>query len=257
MTSQPPNLDALSTSVRRLRELVEPLDDDMIVRPAFPTEWTIAQVISHIGSGAVISRRRLEDGIAGTTPDDEFAPQTWDEWNAKSPRAQVDDALAADAALIADLLAVSDAARSRFASTMGPISLDFDGFVDLRLNEHAFHTWDIEVALDDAATIPVPIAAVVVDNLEMIARFTAQPTTGDPGTITVRTSEPDRSFDVELTADGATLTPTPATAGPVDLELPAEAFARLVYGRLDPAHTPSVAGEPALLDRIRNTYPGV
>jgi hypothetical protein len=41
-----------------------------------------------------------------------------------------------------------------------------------------------------------------------------------------------------------------------DLELPAEAFVRLVYGRLDPAHTPPVSGT-ADLDELRSVFPGV
>ena len=38
--------------------------------------------------------------------------------------------------------------------------------------------------------------------------------------------------------------------------MPAEAFIRLVYGRLDPAHTPAVDGDAALLDQLRATFPG-
>jgi hypothetical protein len=41
-----------------------------------------------------------------------------------------------------------------------------------------------------------------------------------------------------------------------DLELPAEAFIRLVYGRLDPDHTPAVTG-PADLNELRRAFPGV
>jgi uncharacterized protein (TIGR03083 family) len=248
-------LDALRTSAGRLRGIVASLDNDAIVKSAYPTDWTIAQVMSHLGSGAVILQRRLEDVLAGTTTPEEFAPQIWDEWNAKGPRAQVDDGLAADAALLAALEALSADQRDAFAFAMGPMSFDFDGFVGLRLNEHAFHTWDIDVALDHAAALPVPIAAFVVDNLELVGRYTAQPTAGDPATITVRTTDPDRRFTVEFTADGATLTPSAAT-GAGDVELPAEAFARLVYGRLDPAHAPPFVGDPTVIDRIRATYPG-
>jgi hypothetical protein len=136
------------------------------------------------------------------------------------------------------------------------MSFDFDGFVGLRLNEHAFHTWDIDVVLDPDATIPAPIAAFVVDNLELIGRYTAQATAGDPATITVRTTDPDRHFALELTAEGAALTPSATTTGAGHVELPAEAFARLVYGRLDPDHTPPFVGDPAVIDRIRATYPG-
>ena len=45
--------------------------------------------------------------------------------------------------------------------------------------------------------------------------------------------------------------------GPADLTLPAEAFVRLVYGRLDPDHTPAFEGDPADLDTLRRTFPGV
>ena len=31
---------------------------------------------------------------------DDFAPKVWDEWNAKSPRAQADDSLAVDHRLL-------------------------------------------------------------------------------------------------------------------------------------------------------------
>ncbi len=256
MTGKISTLDALRLSVRRLHGIVEPLDDDAITQPAYPMEWTIAQVMSHLGSAGVILQRRLEDGLAGTATPDEFSPQIWDEWNAKTPRAQVDDGLAVDAAFLAAFDALSSEAREAFTFSMGPINVDFDGFVGLRLNEHAFHTWDIDVALDDKATIPEPIAALVVDRLELVGRFTARPTAGEPSTITVRTTDPERRFEIDLTAEGAVLAPSAATTGSADIELPAEAFARLLYGRLDADHTPPFRGDPAAVERLRATYPG-
>ena len=41
-----------------------------------------------------------------------------------------------------------------------------------------------------------------------------------------------------------------------ELALPAEAFIRLVYGRLDPAHTPPVETRRADLDGLRQVFPG-
>jgi hypothetical protein len=38
--------------------------------------------------------------------------------------------------------------------------------------------------------------------------------------------------------------------------LPAEAYCRLVYGRLDPEHTPALTGDDALLDTVRSVLPG-
>jgi len=42
-----------------------------------------------------------------------------------------------------------------------------------------------------------------------------------------------------------------------DIELPAEAFIRLVYGRLDTAHTPPGVKEGTTLDQLRTLFPGV
>jgi hypothetical protein len=49
--------------------------------------------------------------------------------------------------------------------SMGPMEWGFTEFVGMRLNEHAFHTWDIEVVDDPEATLPAQVAALVVDNL--------------------------------------------------------------------------------------------
>ena len=147
--------------------------------------------------------------------------------------------------------AVTPAEQDRFALDMGPLTVDFGAFVGLRLNEHAFHSWDIEVVLDPTATIPVELAELVIDNLELIARFTAKPT-GDTTTITVSTTDPERGFRIELTPEVASVTPTSASAN-ADVELPAEAFARLVYGRLAPEHTPPGDHGPAL-DTLRRVF---
>jgi uncharacterized protein (TIGR03083 family) len=247
------HVDALRFSVERLRDLAAPMSEEELTAGAYPAEWTVAQVLSHLGSGAVIMQRRLEDTLAGQDTPDDFAPGVWSSWNAKGPVAQRDDALAADAALLARIEAVPPDERNAFTSAMGPMTLGFAQFVGMRLNEHAFHTWDIEVVADPAATIPVPVAALVVDNLELVARFTGKPT-GDTTTITVATTGPEWGFTVELTPGGVALTPGAAATSP-DVELPAEAFARLVYGRLDAAHTPPGEHGTAL-EVLRRLFPG-
>src|SRR3954453_15654280 len=162
---------ALRSSVARLRELVSRLDDADLTSRAHPTEWTIADVLSHLGSGAVITQRRLEDVLAGVPTPDDFARGVGDGGNAKSPGAQRDDALAADAALLARVEAVTSEQAGTLAFAMGPMTLDFAGFVGMRLNEHALHVWDIEVVGDPTATLPRQAAELVVDNLGLIARF--------------------------------------------------------------------------------------
>ena len=90
---------ALRASVERLHTIASGLNDSQVASPSYCDEWSIAQVLSHLGSGAVILQRSLADVRAGTTTPEDFNPSVWDEWNAKSPRSQVDDALVADEAV--------------------------------------------------------------------------------------------------------------------------------------------------------------
>jgi uncharacterized protein (TIGR03083 family) len=247
-------LGALRTSVGHLNELTRDLGDGDLERQSYDSEWSIAQVLSHLGSGAVILRRRLDDIRASRATPDEFAPSVWDDWNAKTPRAQADDALAADEAVLEALEDVSEADRAQLVFPIGPLSLGFNEFAGLRLNEHAFHTWDIEVVFDETARLPDDAAALVVDNLGLIARFSGRPD-GHERTIAVRTTDPERDIALRLTADGVELTAGERGQHP-ELELAAEAFSRLVYGRLDPEHTPAFSGDGALLDSLRSVFPG-
>jgi uncharacterized protein (TIGR03083 family) len=239
-------LDVLRDSAARLAALVGPLTPDELRQGAYPTEWTIADVLSHLGSGAVIFRGQFGGGLD--------MQAVWDEWNAKTPDAQAADVLLADRALQDRLaeLTPDDEARLRFA--MGPMELDLTTFLSMRINEHALHTWDVAVADDPSATVPDAAAALIVDTLPMISRFGGKPT-GSTRSISIRTSAPTRYFTVALTPDGVTLAPSDPVDGP-DLELPAEALIRLVYGRLDPDHTPTVEGSEDDLDELRRAFPG-
>ncbi len=242
-------LRALGASVDHLAGLVRGLTPEQLRQQAYPTEWTVADVLSHLGSGAVLTTRRLE----GAT---DLDPQpVWDDWNAKGPDAQAADALEADAELLARLAALTpdEAAALRFA--MGPMELDLPSFLGLRLNEHAVHTWDIAVTFDDTATIPAGEAELMADTLPMISSFAGKPT-GTVRTLTVHTVEPDRSFEIALRADGVALSPRPPVDVP-DLELSGDALVRLVYGRLDPAHSPVVDAGAAELDELRKAFPGL
>jgi uncharacterized protein (TIGR03083 family) len=247
-------LDALTRSVEHLHDLVAPLDDASIVRPAFPTEWTIADVLSHLGSSAVIHQRRIDDAAAGFETPDDFAAAVWDTWDAKPARAQVDDGLIADAAVLERLARVGDDERATLRIAMGPMTFDVSEFSALRLNEHLLHTWDVEVGLEPGAVLQAHAVPLVVDDLGLIAGFTARPT-GERRTIRVATSDPVRGFVVDLKPDAVALE-VGADDGPPDVELPAEAWIRLVYGRLDPEDTPAVVDPDGLLEELRRIYPG-
>ena len=246
-------LDALRQSVERLHGLVAPMDDGQLEAQAYPKEWSVADVLSHIGSSAVIMRERFARGLRGESIADDFAPAVWDAWNAKSARAKADDALAADRLQLDELLGATADERSSFRFSMGPMQFDFGGLVGLRLNEHTLHSWDIEVVDDPAAELAPSGTRLVIDNLELIGRFTGKPQS-DGRALKVHTTDPERDFTVTTGPDAVAL--QPGSSGDPELTLPAAALIRLVYGRLDPEHTPAIGGDAALLDQLRATYPG-
>jgi uncharacterized protein (TIGR03083 family) len=246
-------LDALSTSAARLRAIGEGLDDGSRATSAYPSEWTVADVFSHLGSAGTILSHLFDDGLVGADAPADRNSAIWSEWNAMPPSAQVARSLEVDAGLLERFVSLDDDRRANYHLSLGPLELDFEGLVGIRLNEHAVHTWDIEVALDPSATIPAAIVAPVVDNLGMVTRFSAKPD-GEPRSVHVRTSNPTRDLVIEVGPAACSLAPGGAEAS--DLELPAEAFVRLVYGRLDADHTPpGVAGE--VLDGLRRVFRGV
>jgi len=254
-TSPGPWIDALRHSHERLQAVAGSLDADQLRRRSYASEWSIAQVLSHIGSQAEIFSLFLDAGLGGQDPPgpETFAP-IWDVWNAKSPEDQAADALRADETVTARFESIDDEQRKRFAVKLFGMDFDATGLARMRLGEHAVHTWDIAVALDPAATLAPDAVDLLIDTLgQLVARA------GKPGgaqrRLHVSTSSPVRHFTLE-TGETVTLAASGYSEGLPELALPAEAFIRLVYGRLDPAHTPPVETKRADLDELRQVFPG-
>ena len=247
-------LEALRSSVDHLRHVVEDVEAFEPELSAFPTEWSVADTMSHIGSGAVILLQRLEDTLDLREPAADFNQGVWDEWNAKSPSDQVNDALVADEELLLALVATTEEEREAFHFTMGPFELDFDGFVGLRLNEQALHTWDVEVAVDPSATLSEQVAGAIIDNLQFIIRFAGK-AKGEVKELGVRTTHPTRDFTLVF-ADESISMGDAAHTGPADFEIPAETFVRLVYGRVDAQNTPAGLDQ-FHLESLKNSFHGV
>lgn len=246
-------LELLAGSVAGLADTVAALGPDVLVSPAYPDEWTVAQVLSHIGSGAVITERNLEAARSGVALAPEVMQDIWDIWNAKPPEDQAADALIADRAALDQLLGTGVDERAALRFSIGPMEIGFDAFVGFRLNEHIVHSWDISVAVDPEATIAPHDAASVLDSIDAIVTFTGRAVDNDRR-VEVHTTQPARRLAVTL---GPQVSIDEAEPGrTADLEMPTEALVRLVYGRLDPDHTPPVAGSRELLDEVRRAFPG-
>jgi uncharacterized protein (TIGR03083 family) len=247
---------SLRASHERLRSVVEPLTPEQIRQPAYPSEWSVAQVLSHLGSGAEIGALVVEAGMSGSEPParEEF-PAIWDRWNAKSPDEMVADGLASDARLVELIESLRD---DKYADVviqffMGPV--DRFTYASFRLGEHAVHTWDVAVAVQPGATVSPDAVEIILPGIARLVGFTAKPN-GRTARIHVTTSEPAHEYALTI-GEQSSMVPWDGGESTGSLEIPAEAFLRLIYGRLDPANTPDgIKVEGVSLDDLRSIFPG-
>jgi uncharacterized protein (TIGR03083 family) len=249
----------LRNSHERLASLVSPLTPEQLRGPAYPTEWSIAQVLSHIGSGAEISLLTLPSALGQAGPVDRDAfPPIWDVWNAKSPDDQAADGLSSDEKYVRALEQLSDGDLAGISLSLFGLTLDSVGLIRLRLGEHALHTWDVAVSLDPAAEVSPDAVELLIDNVPAFLAPRLGRAPDVPFRTRIRTSNPDRDY-LLVAADAISMADWPGDGGGADSEvrMPSEALLRLAYGRLDPGHTPTgVEGDPADLERLRQVFPG-
>jgi hypothetical protein len=175
-----------------------------------------------------------------------------------SPADRAAQSVVWDRRQVAVLESLDDDALSNLRVHMIGMELDVATAVGFRLGEHAVHSWDVAVSFDPRAEIPVSSAELLVDRVGFLASRTGKAAgAGGHRHIEVVTVRPDRKFFLTITdtvslgqeADGASLG---------TLELSGPALVRLVYGRLDPDHTPSdvkAEGEADLAE-LRRVFSG-
>lgn len=257
MPDFPTWLAAIRNSHDRMTALVGGLTEDQAGLRSYAAEWSVAQVASHLGSQAEIFELFLTAGLTGgeAPGGDVFGP-IWDRWNALPPRSQLAESVTANEKLVSRLEGLPGEQQDAFALSMFGTDLDLAGLAALRLGEHVLHTWDIAVALDPAATLAPDAVDLLVDTLPTTAARAGLPVPGGQP-LAVTTTDPDRTYLVALDPKVG-LTPLDAAPGPAApvLTMPAEAFIRLVAGRLDTAHTPLGVDEGTSLDQLRQAFPG-
>jgi uncharacterized protein (TIGR03083 family) len=254
-TSPDPWIGALRYSHDRLQTLVGPLDLDQLEQRSYASEWSIAQVLSHLGSQAEIFGLFLEAGLAGQDPPgrEAFGP-IWATWNAKDPKAQAAEGLRADEVAVERFEDVDPEQKAQLRLALFGMDLDLAGLARMRVSEHAIHTWDVAVALDPAATVAPEAVGLLIDTVGPLVARSAKPD-GKQRRLQVSTTDPERHF-ILATGNAVSLTESDHEDGLPELRLPAEAFVRLVYGRLGPSHTPPVETDGVDLDDLRPLFPG-
>ena len=252
-----PWISALRSSHDRLATLVTPLGPDQVTRPSMASDWTVAQVLSHLGSQAEIFGAILVAVLeGGELPGRDSFPPIWDAWNSRSPADQVADGVAANGALVERLESLPEAQLAALWFPMFGMDLDAVGFLRMRLSEHAVHTWDVAAALEPGATVAPDAVDLLFDGLPDLVRRAGKGR-DEPVRVRVVTSDPTREL-VLVVAEEVHLDPWDSGSADGELRLPAEAFLRLVYGRLleAPAAVVEYDATALTLDDLRAVFPG-
>ncbi len=240
----------------RLAAFVDELGEDQLKGPSGASEWTVADVLSHLGSGAEIQHHSITRALGSQ----DEAPENqaiWDRWDALPPTEQASGFLAADERLVSLFESLTPQQRTELTVDLGflPAPVTVETPLAMRLNEQTLHGWDARVGVDPAATLSHAGAELILGHYAGSMSFllgfvgkadqVAEPVRLTVGTHTVAIGE---SVALETGTDGATAT----------YDGPLEAAVRLVAGRLDPEHTPAaveVTGN-VTLDDLRKVFPG-
>jgi uncharacterized protein (TIGR03083 family) len=226
--------------------------------PLAASEWTVAQVLSHLGSGAEISRAAVERALAGggAAPED-FNPGVWARWDAMSPADQRDGFVAANELLVERYESLDAGQRAGLRVDLGflpaPVSVADAG--RLRLSEFTLHAWDVR----PGGALAAEAVPLLLDAFAPMLGWIAKPG-ALPGRVVlaVSLSDPGAEYALTLAPEGVALVEGAPSSPDGEVRAPAEAWLRLLTGRLAPERTPagvSVSG-PVSLDDLRRVFPG-
>ena len=136
-------------------------------RPSGASEWTIAQVLSHLGSGAEIGLAVLEAALDGHAASGwRVQPGVWDRWNAMDAVEQAEIVRQGQRGARLPLREPGRAGQGRPADRPGVPSRSRSTVATVagfRLNEFTLHTWDVAVALDPAAVLAPDAVELLLD----------------------------------------------------------------------------------------------
>jgi uncharacterized protein (TIGR03083 family) len=260
-------ISALRNNHASLANEVRSLAEEDLARQSGCSDWDVAQVLSHLGSGAEITLATLRAGTAGSEPlPDDFNQSVWGRWNAMDRLQQAEGFLEHDERLVSSLESLDETARRdlRVKLPFLPSPTDIAVFSGMRLNEAVLHAWDVRVAFDPQAAVTGQEAGVALEQLAgplaFLVGFLGKPESlGQPSAaLRITTTDPEQEFGLVL-SPAVSLDGAPADTDGV-LSGPAEAFLRLLAGRLDPAHTPDdliLTSDVLTLDQLRGVFRGI
>jgi uncharacterized protein (TIGR03083 family) len=262
VTTADSTISALRSGHEGLAGVVRTLGDQDLAAPSGSTEWDVSQVLSHLGSGAEIGRATLQAALDGKpNPGHDFNLAVWDRWNALSGRERADGFLASNEVLTRLFESLDADTRQNLRIDMGfmPAPVEVAFAARLRLNELAMHAWDVRVAFDPHAALAPEATAELLRGEPPLLGWISKPDrlNGERSVIRVTTSDPGAAFTLRLD-DPISLDDAAEASADGTLTIPAEAWLRLVAGRLSPEHTPEgIEGTgSANVDLLRRVFPG-
>ncbi|MFD3404865.1 maleylpyruvate isomerase family mycothiol-dependent enzyme [Kribbella sp. NPDC058693] len=245
---------ALRANHDTLAALVPTLTQEQLNGRSGAEEWTVAQVLSHLGSGAEIFRKPI--GIAaGEQVQPEENQSIWARWNALSPADQAAGFVKYDQAYV-DAVEALSAEQPDSTIDLGilPEPVPLEVALGMRLSEVANHAWDVRVGVDPSATVDAASADLLIELLAGPLAFLLG--------FSAKTDELDQEVRLAIPGGGITITDTVTVTTSLDdptatFDGPAEAVTRLLTGRLRAEYSAgvSVTGN-VTLDELRNVFPG-
>lgn len=259
------NADAFIAALRSgfdgLAGLVSDYSDKQLAGPTGADEWDVSQVLSHLGSGAEIAQKQLHAALdREPSPGMEFFRTVWARYDGASRRERLEWFLTANEALLQVYEALSEETRNTLRIDLGflPAPADVETAAAARLSEFALHSWDVRVGTDPAATIAPEATKRLLPRTELMgaSRGKADALDGKRAVITVTTTDPARELTLRLDEQITIGAGAPEQADGT-LTLPAEAWIRLLAGRLKPPFVPAeiITTGAADLDLLRRVFP--
>jgi uncharacterized protein (TIGR03083 family) len=256
VTDPMPFMRALRASHDRLAGIVGSLDSDDLRKRSYAKEWSIADVLSHLGSGAEIFESLVTAGLGGDLTGREDNQRIWDKWNARSPEDQAAQSVAANEALVSRFESLTPEQLDAFRVETFAGMTDIAGLLRMRLSEHAVHSWDVAVAVDPAARVSQDAVELLIGALPQMMQWMGRKA-ADPAVIAVTATSPDGTYTLDT--GGVTLTPgAPESSAAASVELTSEALLRMVYGRVDESTVASgeLRTQNVTLPELQAVFPG-
>ena len=241
---------AVTAALRREYELLDSclaaLRPERWAGPSAAAEWNVQKVVSHLGSGAEITLRTLQQELDGAAPlTAESRQEVWDHFDSLAPAplfAAFEERNQAHLGYLEALAPEQRARRLRFFAGEAPVG----EYSQYRLSELALHSWDIRVALDPTARL-LPdttrtLLPLMLQTLPRRANADARARLAGTAYAFVLAGAVRCELAVAVQAESVAVEQA-WFGGPVaTLWLPAEAFIRLLAGRL-PLPVAEQAGE--------------